>query len=153
MTVEIGLDRVLYIVMAYETPWRVDGAPETMIMPGGSRRGGNLVDAYLADLFDQLDQAAFGNNPYYAPPESEANVYPPFKTFSDHRAAPGAKQVYSVWILDGATPALAKELVDRGIHAETYGPTGRCRCSRRMRYPLLITFSLSLPTSISCLSV
>ena len=74
--IEIGRGRVLYVVMAYETPWRMGGAPEPMIMPGGSRRGGNLADAYLADLFDQLDQAAFGNNPYYAPAESEANVHP-----------------------------------------------------------------------------
>jgi uncharacterized protein (TIGR03790 family) len=91
------------------------------------------VDAYLADVFDQLDPSAFGNNPYYAPAESRANLYPPFAPFTDYRAAPGAKQIYSVWRLDGANPALAKGLVDRAIHAEAGGPAGRCYFDSRRR--------------------
>ncbi len=121
----IGRHKVLYIVMTYETPWLMEGAPATITLADASRRGSNLVDAFIADVFDQLNQSGFDNNPYYARVQSKANLYPSFQSFADYRAGAEAKQIFQVWRLDGATSALAKGLVDKALRAETEGLAGR----------------------------
>lgn len=121
----IGRHKVLYIVMTYETPWLMERAPVNNTSAGVSGRSGNLVDAFVADIFDQLNQPGFGNNPYYAAAQSKANFYPPFQTFADYRMASEAKQIFQVWRLDGPTPALARGLVDKALRAETDGLAGQ----------------------------
>ncbi len=121
----IGRRKVLYIVMTYETPWLMERAPATVTLGDASGRGGNLIDAFVADVFDQLNQPGFGNNPYYAAAQSKANLYPPFQTFADYRMASEAKQIFQVWRLDGPTPTLAIGLVDKALRAETDGLAGQ----------------------------
>jgi uncharacterized protein (TIGR03790 family) len=70
-------------------------------------------------------------NPYYAHAQAKAGLYPRFVALANYRARPEAKTIYSVWRLDGASPALAKGLVDKALTAEEQGATGQACFDRR----------------------
>lgn len=114
--VNVGRDKVLYIVLTFQTPYKLSSAP-----PGQ----GISLDQYIADLWDEAGKSGRVANPYYALSQTKANVYQPFVSLVDYRRQPGAKRIYSVWRLDGATRALALGLVDKAILAEKQAPSGQ----------------------------
>ena len=117
----VGKDKILYIVLAYGTPYRVQ-APAQL---------GAAVDQYIADIWDTLPAPGRVINPYFARGMAKAAQYPRFVSLESYRTRPDAKLIYSVWRLDGATPALAKGLVDKALAAEAQGPTGQACFDRR----------------------
>ena len=123
----IGPDKILYIVLTYQTPWRLDGLP----------LGPHAIDQFVADIWDQAyperGDPAFGRpHPYFAGAQSQGNVYAPFVSFADFRARTASSRIYSVWRLDGASAQLAQGLVDKAITAETSGLHGQA-CFDRNR--------------------
>ena len=84
---------------------------------------GTALDQLTADIWDHTS-ADFAVNPYYARNRSKQNVYPPFVSLADYRAAAGPT-IYSVWRLDAGDAELAKGLVDKAIFAESNGLAGR----------------------------
>ncbi|HWS99523.1 MAG TPA: TIGR03790 family protein [Pyrinomonadaceae bacterium] len=110
----VGRDKILYIVFAYLTPYRV-GDPV------------RSVDQQVADIWDEYASGRTGSvaHPYYAPAQSQGNYYRPFVSLSDYRQQPSAKRLYSVWRLDAPSAALAKGLVDKAMQAEAGGLSGR----------------------------
>jgi len=123
----VGRDKILYIVFAYQTPWR-------LILPA---KGPYALDQFVADIWDEVSppqgNPALGRpHPYFAQAYSRRNVYQPFVSFAGFRAQPSAPRIYSVWRLDGANAALADGLVDKAIAAETTGLRGQA-CFDRNR--------------------
>jgi uncharacterized protein (TIGR03790 family) len=117
----VGKDQILYIVLAYDMPYKVN-----------ARAGlGMAVDQYIADVWDVLPSSGRVLNPYYAHAQAKAGLYPRFVSLANYRARPDAKTIYSVWRLDGASPALAKGLVDKALAAEAQGATGQACFDRR----------------------
>jgi len=116
-----GKNKILYIVLAYDTPYRVNA---------GAGRG-LAVDQYLADAWDALPSSGRALNPYYAHAMAKEGRYPHFLSLESYRAQANAKPIYSVWRLDAATPALAQALVDKAIAAEAREPIGQACFDRR----------------------
>ena len=116
---KIGKQKILYIVMSYQTPYEVE--------TGGHLRA---IDQLVADIWDEYAGPralgrAVGNHPYFGEAQSQGNAYEPFVPFAKYRDQPYAKTIYSVWRLDGATPDLAKGLVDKALYAEANGLKGK----------------------------
>jgi uncharacterized protein (TIGR03790 family) len=110
----VGRDKILYIVFAYLTPYKVGNPVRS-------------VDQQVADIWDEYVSGRTGTaaHPYYTPAQSQGNYYPPFVSLSDYRQQPSAKRLYSVWRLDAPSAALAKGLVDKAVQAEADGLSGR----------------------------
>jgi uncharacterized protein (TIGR03790 family) len=123
-----GTEKILYIVLAYVRPFRVD--------PGGLHN--YALDSYLADIWDfyssrPIAPAPNRTHPYYADHSARANVYLPFVPFADYRAKPDSTLIYSVWRLDGPTPDMARSLVDKAIKTEAaHGPKGQACIDERV---------------------
>ena len=118
----VGRDRILYIVFSYRSPYRLTGAP-----PGF----GTALDQYVADMWNEAGAGTRVVNPYYVEANTAAGVYAPFVSLAAYRSQPQAKLIYSVWRLDGGTPALARGLVDNAIKAERQGASGIACIDRR----------------------
>ncbi len=107
-----GRTNILYIVLAYIRPFRVDANNGQFY----------ALDSYLADIWDQYATQYFNIFPsaahrYFADDQSQGNYSVPFQTLEAYRASPRSTLIYSVWRLDGATPAIANGLVDRATSA------------------------------------
>jgi uncharacterized protein (TIGR03790 family) len=105
--------------MSYATPYQFGL---------GTRR--ESVDQMVADIWDEYagpDAVGreVGNQPYFGNSESQGNAYEPFVPFAKYREQPHAKTIYAVWRLDGATPEIAKGLVDKALYAESHGLHGK----------------------------
>ena len=123
----IGKERILYIVFAFQTPYKI------VNVPTGSVLEIRAVDQMIADIWNENipDIFEISNHPYFAPAQSQANIYIPFVTLADYRAQAGAALIYSVWRLDAATKDLAKGLVDKALSAEANGLNGQACIDRR----------------------
>jgi len=116
---KLGKQKILYIVMSYATPYEFEL---------GTRR--EAIDQMLADIWDEYagpDAVGreVGNQPYFGNAQAQGNAYEPFVSFAKYREQPKAKTIYSVWRLDGATPEIAKGLVDKALYAEAHGLKGK----------------------------
>ena len=112
-----GAGNILYIVLSYMRPFVVDP---------GSGLHYYALDSYLADIWDQYATQAFnpvpnGPHRYFADNQSQGESYIPFQSLATYRADARNALIYSVWRLDGPTPAIAKGLVDKALAAETAG--------------------------------
>lgn len=117
----VGKEKILYIVLAYDTPFRLRAVPQ------GS---GVAIDSYLADIWN--DARRFPTpNPYYAPFFNQEGKYPPFVSLDEYRRQPDAKLIYSVWRLDAPNPEVAEALVDKALEAERRGLKGVACFDRR----------------------
>ena len=108
----VGSNNILYIVLAYIRPYRVLGVNSKPY----------AIDSYLSDIWDQYSVLNFSPIPtathrYYAGNQSQGNFYLPFQSLQTYRSTPRASLLYSVWRLDGQTPAIAKGLVDKAASA------------------------------------
>ena len=113
----LGAQNILYIVLAYLRPYAIS--------PGAGLNY-YALDSYLADIWDQYTTQTFDpyptkTQPYYADHQSQGNVYIPFRSFASYRALGSLPLIYSVWRLDGPTPASAMALVDNALLAESAG--------------------------------
>ena len=118
----VGKDKILYIVFAYGTPYRLDA------VPAGS---GVSIDQYVADIWDESGGLRPTPNPYFAKIASGLAIYPGFISLAEYRRSAGAKRIYSVWRLDAATAALARGLVDKALTGESNGLAGQVCIDRR----------------------
>src|SRR5258708_7473064 len=114
-----GREKILYIVLAYMRPY-------LMMATNGKQYA---LDSYLADIWDQYSTADFDNapdapHPYYAEVQNQGNVYASFVPLSIFRTRQGVPLIYSVWRLDGATPEIARGLIDRAIAASRQALSG-----------------------------
>jgi uncharacterized protein (TIGR03790 family) len=117
----VGKDQILCIVLAYDISYKEN-----------ARAGlGMAVDQYIADVWDVLPSSGRVLNPYFAHAQAKAGLYPRFIALENYRARPEAKIIYSIWRLDGASPALAKGLVDKALVAEDQRATGQACFDRR----------------------
>ncbi len=116
-----GEEKILYIVLTYDTPFKLSGA---------AQGAGIAIDSYLADLWDDTGDSP-RPNPYFAPLFNARAIYPPFVSLADYRAQPGARRIYSVWRLDAATPQMARAMVDKALEAERKGLSGTACFDRR----------------------
>ena len=117
-----GKANILYIVLAYIRPYQVQ-------IPRGL--GTYSLDSYLADIWDQYstidaNPAPAAPHRYYAEVQNLGMVYPAFQSFAAYRATPRSRLIYSVWRLDGPTPAIAKGLVDKATSAMNRLTGGAC---------------------------
>jgi uncharacterized protein (TIGR03790 family) len=113
----LGASNILYIVLAYLRPYAINT---------DSGLGYYALDSYLADIWDQyaaqdFDPYPIQNQPYYADSQSQGNFYVPFQPLAAYRATGSMPLIYSVWRLDGSTPALATTLVDNALAVEATG--------------------------------
>jgi uncharacterized protein (TIGR03790 family) len=126
----LGARNILYIVLAYIRPFGLHGQNGTVY----------ALDGYLADIWDQYthhDAFPYPDlpHPYFAAAQRQGNYYPPFVSLAAYRAQQYSLTIYSVWRLDGATPALAEGLVDQALAAEANGLSGRA-CFDRQYGPM-----------------
>jgi uncharacterized protein (TIGR03790 family) len=113
----LGAQNILYIVLAYLRPYAVS--------PGAGLNY-YALDSYLADIWDQYTTQTFDpyptkTQPYYADNQSQGNAYVLFRSLAWYRSLGSLPTVYSVWRLDGPTPAAAMALVDNALNAESAG--------------------------------
>ena len=130
----VGPEQILYIVLSYIRPF-------SLIAQNGKVYA---MDSYVADTWNQYataDAFPYPNqaHPYFAVNQAQGNSYQPLLSFADYRAQPSALQIYSVWRIDGATPALAQGLVDQAIAAEQNGLSGQA-CLDRAYGPIASQF-------------
>jgi uncharacterized protein (TIGR03790 family) len=116
----IDKHHVLYIVLAYIRPFAIELDSETRY----------AIDSYLADPWEVTGSAPARPVPaaphgYFADNQAQGNFFFHFLPFSEHRKQNPSQLIYSVWRLDGATPELARGLVDKAIYAETHGLSGQ----------------------------
>lgn len=120
----VGRAKTLYIVMAYKMPYKLS--------VNGRVYG---LDSAMSDLFDEQGGtwSLYPDAPhaYAAFIQSQGNYYQAFQSLSDHRAAPGAKTIFSVFRLDAPSAAIAQGMVDKAIAAETSGLSGIACIDRR----------------------
>ena len=113
----LGKDTILYIVLSYQTPWRVDLGSQT-----------NALDQFVADIWDEYlpERTATQSDvqPYFGVAQSEGDYYQPFVSLAEYRRKPSARTIYSVWRLDAPNVALAEGLVDKAMETEAKGLTG-----------------------------
>ncbi len=112
----VGPAQILYIVLAYIRPFAV--YPTSNVYD-------YALDSFLADIWDQYTTQDFypeptKTHPYYVENQSQGDVYVPFQSLAAYRTL-GLPLIYSVWRLDGVTPALATALVDNAMAAEAAG--------------------------------
>jgi uncharacterized protein (TIGR03790 family) len=112
-----GPGRILYIVMAYLTPFKLTRDPD------GKEMG---LDSHIADIWDRYSATTFWNIPsgdhgYYADAQSQGNQYAPFQSLASYRAGGRAQMIYSVWRLDANTRANAFGMVTRALAVEGAG--------------------------------
>ena len=124
----IGKEKILYIVFAYETPYKIVNVPTGTVLEI------RAVDQFVANIWSENipDIFEISNHPYFSAIQSQGNVYPPFVSLADYRNQPTAELIYSVWRLDAATIDLAKGLVDKALQAEANGLTGQGCFDRRL---------------------
>jgi uncharacterized protein (TIGR03790 family) len=108
-----GKTTILYIILAYIRPFAVS-------LPRGTTY--YAMDSYLADIWDLYSTVEFNPVPtathrYYADVQNQGNLYVPFVPFDTFRSQPRSLLFYSVWRLDGPTPAIAMGLVDKATQA------------------------------------
>jgi uncharacterized protein (TIGR03790 family) len=114
----VGRTNILYIVFAYDTPYKVIG-------PDGE---GYAIDSVMADAWDAVAPTYNfpSGQPYFADSASEAGEYVRFLSFDAFRgSSPAPPTFYAVWRLDGADASVARELVDRALAAESVGVSGQ----------------------------
>jgi len=116
---KIGKQKILYIVFAYQAPYSVEYEGHAQ-----------SVDQLVADIWDEYaGPRVMGRDvpdqPYFGKAQSQGNVYEPFVPFAKYREQAGAKLIYCVWRIDGATPEIAKGLVDKALYAESHGLRGK----------------------------
>ncbi|HEX4945178.1 MAG TPA: TIGR03790 family protein, partial [Blastocatellia bacterium] len=123
----VGKERILYVVFAYQTPYRIHNVP---VAAGRELRA---LDSFVADIWNDkvADITEITSHSYFADAQSQGNVYQPFVSLADYRNQPGAALMYSVWRLDAATVDLAKGLVDKALQAEANGLQGQGCFDRR----------------------
>ncbi len=123
----VGKERILYIVFAYQTPYRI------VNVPTAAGRELRALDSFIADIWnDQVaDVSEITNHSYFAAAQSQGNVYAPFVSLADYRNQPDAPLLYSVWRLDASSADLAKGLVDKALQSETSGLQGQGCFDRR----------------------
>ncbi|MBL8204018.1 MAG: TIGR03790 family protein [Blastocatellia bacterium] len=123
----VGQDQILYIVFAYQTPFRILNVPT---ITGRELRA---LDSFIAAIWNDqtLDVTEITSHSYFAEMQSQGNVYPPFVSLADYRNQPDAELLYSVWRLDAATADLAKGLVDKSLQVEANGLQGQGCFDRR----------------------
>ncbi len=123
----VGKERILYMVFAYQTPYRI------VNVPTAAGRELRALDSFIADIWsDQVaDVTEITNHPYFAAAQSQGNVYAPFVSLAEFRKQPGAPLLYSVWRLDAATADLAQGLVTKALQAEATGLQGQGCFDRR----------------------
>ncbi len=123
----VGKERILYIVFATQTPFRIDNVP---VAAGRELRA---LDSFIADIWNDriADVTELASHSYFADNQTQGNVYPPFVALADYRNQAGAALLYSVWRLDAATVDLAKGLVDKALQAEANGLQGQGCFDRR----------------------
>jgi len=125
----VGADKILYIVFTYLTPDKVfDDAAYPMY-------AARAIDSLVADVWS-VNDSSLTINPYSTSEQSADNVYIPFVSLEQFRAANPADRIYSVWRLDARTAAQAKALIDKAMTVEAYGITGRGCFDRRYADPL-----------------
>jgi uncharacterized protein (TIGR03790 family) len=126
----VGRDRILYIVFAHLTPYRL------VQIPG--KQSVAALDQYVADIWAARRQPGPEPNPYFATVLNRMAVYPAFRSLDEARRTPGMlpRPIYSVWRLDAATPALAEGLVDKAMEAEAKGPQGIACFDRKYGDPI-----------------
>jgi uncharacterized protein (TIGR03790 family) len=112
----LGPKNILYIVLAYLRPLALQ-ATATLTYS---------VDSFLADIWDQYTTQFFNPVPpavhrYYAESQSQGNSFVPFQSLAAYRTTSRAQLIYSVWRLDGATPAVADAQVDSVMAATAKG--------------------------------
>lgn len=110
-----GKTKILYLVLSYLMPFRLEGRP---------RGSGVALDSYLSDIWDELPEPTRAQNPYYAAVQSKANIFPPFTPLADYRDRTQAPLIYAVWRLDGPSAQSATALVDKAMAAEATGARG-----------------------------
>lgn len=120
----VGKAKILYIVFSYQTPFKIIASSRQF-----------SVDSAIADVWDE-HWTSWGTypgdpHPYYAFVQSQGNYYDQFVSLAAYRASPGAKNIYSVWRLDGPTLAIAHGLVDKAMAAEASGLSGTACLDRR----------------------
>jgi uncharacterized protein (TIGR03790 family) len=124
----VGRDQILYIVFAYVRPFLVGVK---------NAKGAYALDSYVSDIWDlygtrDFDPIPPAFHPYYVDNHARDNVWLPFASFADMRAKPEAPLLYAVWRLDGATPQIARGLVDKALKAEAaHGPSGQACIDER----------------------
>jgi uncharacterized protein (TIGR03790 family) len=121
---EVGKQKILYIVFSYLTPFSVAFGNQHF-----------ALDQLVADIWDEYLATPYGGtgkpHPYFGDAESQGNVYVPFQTLAAYRDGPRARNIYSVWRLDGANPNLAQGLVDKALAAEAGRLSGAACFDRR----------------------
>jgi uncharacterized protein (TIGR03790 family) len=128
---KVGRESILYIVLAYLRPYRVD--------PGGLHN--YAIDSYLEDIWDYYTPQIFNpyptfTHPYYVNNRPVEDIYPPFVSLAKFRSILDGPIIYSVWRLDGPTPDIARGLVDNAIKTEAaHGPVGQA-CIDEQEDPL-----------------
>ncbi len=124
----LGKERILYIVFAYQTPYKI------VNVPTGSVLEIRAVDQFIANIWSENipDIFEITNHPYFAQIQSQGNIYPPFVSLADYRNQSGAELIYSVCRLDAATIDLAKGLVDKAMQSEANGLSGQACFDRRL---------------------
>ena len=124
----IGKEKILYIVFAYETPYKIVNVPTGTVLEI------RAVDQFVANIWSENipDIFEISNHPYFSAIQSQGNVYPPFVSLADYRNQPNAELIYSVWRLDAASLDLAKGLVDKALQAEANGLNGQACFDRRL---------------------
>lgn len=123
----IGKNRVLYIVFAYQTPFRL------LQVPTESGLETRALDQFVADIWNESvpDVTEINIHSYFAASQSQGNFYPPFVSLADYRNQTSAQTLYSVWRLDAATVELAKGMVDKALLAEATRLQGQSCFDRR----------------------
>src|SRR5258708_1242461 len=115
----VGREKILYIVLAYMRPY-------LWMATNGKQYA---LDSSLAVRWDQYSTADFDNapcarQPHYAEVQNQGNVYASFVPLPIFRTRQGAPLIYSLWRLDGATPEIARGLIDRAIAASRQALSG-----------------------------
>jgi len=111
----VGPQNILYMLLAYIAVQDVQFAVAYY-----------SLDSFLEDIWDQYTTRVFNPTPisvhrYYAESQSQGNSFVPFQSFANYRASARAQLIYSVWRLDGASPAIAMAQVDNATAAMAAG--------------------------------
>ena len=126
---KVGKEKILYIVLAYFRPQSIEVKNTVRYY---------APDSYLADIWEyygskDFDPMPTSTHPYYAENKAKDNLFLEFVSLADFRAQPNAPVIYSVWRLEGPTPAIARSLVDKAMKTEAaHGPVGQACIDERM---------------------
>ena len=110
-----GPQNILYILLAYLRPLSVQA----------NATQAYAVDSFLADIWDQYATQFFtiptATHRFYAESQSQGHAFVPFQSLAAYRTTARSQLIYSVWRLDGATPAIALAQVDNVTAAMAAG--------------------------------